>query len=48
MLAAVGHKVIRLHRDAFGPLELSRCREGAWRELDANEIAAIEQIVAND
>ncbi len=47
MLAAVGHKVVRLHRDSFGPLELSRCREGAWRELDANEIAAIERIVAN-
>lgn len=44
MLFATGHKVLRLHRDAFGPLRLSRLRPGQWRELDAREVAALERI----
>lgn len=44
MLAAVGHKVLRLHRDVFGPLELRGCAEGSWRLLDEDEILALERI----
>jgi 23S rRNA pseudouridine2605 synthase len=46
MFAAVGHKVLRLHRDSFGPLALSGCEEGSWRMLSVDEVAAIERIVA--
>lgn len=44
MLQAVGHKVLRLHRDKFGPLELADVAEGSWRELTETEVAAIESI----
>ena len=43
MFAAVGHEVISLHRCAFGPLELGDLPEGAWRELTAEELAALRQ-----
>ena len=45
MLAAIGHKVLRLHRDTFGPLGLCGCEEGSWRMLDSDEVAQIEAIV---
>lgn len=41
MMQAVGHKVLRLHRDAFGPLRLAGVTEGSWRELSENEVAAL-------
>ncbi|MDO4807645.1 MAG: pseudouridine synthase [Coriobacteriales bacterium] len=44
MMAAVGHKVLRLHRDTFGPLALSNCDEGKWRMLTEREVAAIESV----
>ena len=44
MMQAVGHKVLRLHRDAFGPLVLSGIAEGAWRELSENETRALEAL----
>lgn len=44
MMAAVGHKVLRLHRDTFGPLSLSNCKEGKWRMLTESEVAAIESV----
>ena len=46
MMQAVGHKVLRLHRDAFGPLSLTGVDEGSWRELTPQEVAAIEGICA--
>lgn len=46
MFAAVGHKVLRLHRDAFGPLGLRGCERGRWRMLDEDEVDAIEAIIA--
>lgn len=42
MLSAVGHEVMRLHRDRFGPLTLRGCKEGFWRALDQNEVRALE------
>ena len=47
MLSAIGHDVIRLHRDAFGPLRLNGCAEGSWRMLTPSEVARIEKIVAD-
>lgn len=44
MLAVVGHKVLRLHRDSFGPLELRGCAEGSWRMLDDDEVRILEGI----
>lgn len=41
MLAAIGHEVVALHRDAFGPLRLGGLPEGSWRELTENERAGI-------
>lgn len=41
MLEAVGHPVVRLHRDAFGPLALGGLAPGAWRDLAEGEVAAI-------
>ena len=41
MLAAVGHEVLALHRDTFGPLELGSLPSGAWRELTDAERAAV-------
>jgi len=42
MFEAVGHEVIRLHRPAFGPLELdSGLPEGSWRELTGEEAARL-------
>lgn len=46
MMMAVGHRVLRLHRDAFGPLVLSGVEEGAWRDLTADEVAQLEAICA--
>lgn len=45
MLAAVGHKVLRLHRDAFGPLVLHGCEPGRWRMLDEREVAAVQETI---
>lgn len=46
MLAAIGHEVLDLHRDAFGPLELNDVEEGHWRLLTEAETRSIEKLVA--
>ena len=43
MLEAVGHPVKRLHRERFGNLELGDLAPGKWRELTAEEIAALQE-----
>ena len=44
MFAATGHEVVRLHRCAFGPLELDPAlAEGQWRELTEAELAELRQ-----
>lgn len=50
MMRAVGHKVLALHRDQFGPLALSHVGEGSWRLLTPAEVAAVERAagVASD
>jgi pseudouridine synthase len=41
MCEAVGHPVRRLHRTAYGPLELGALAPGRWRPLTAEEVAAL-------
>ena len=41
MLASVGHEVLMLHRDTFGPLVLSGVRPGEWRMLSEAERASL-------
>jgi 23S rRNA pseudouridine2605 synthase len=41
MLAAVGHPVARLHRSRYAGLELGGLDPGEWRELSAEEVAAL-------
>lgn len=45
MLAAIGHPVIALHRDSFGPLELGGLPRGSWRELAAEEVAELHRAI---
>ena len=37
MLSEVGHEVIALHRDTFGPLVLKDVKPAKWRQLTADE-----------
>ena len=41
MLEAVGHRTLRLKREAYGPLKLGDLRPGEWRYLTEEEIAAL-------
>ena len=44
MFAAIGHEVLKLHRCAFGPLELDpSLGEGEWRELEPEEVKALRE-----
>jgi 23S rRNA pseudouridine2605 synthase len=38
MCAAVGHPVLALHRESFGPLSLGGLEEGRWRYLTPEEV----------
>ena len=41
MLEAVGHRTLRLKREAYGPLALGALRPGQWRYLTEKEIEAL-------
>lgn len=41
MFSAVHHPVVELHRVSFGPVALGDLAPGAWRELRADEVAAL-------
>ncbi len=41
MLEAVGHRTLRLKREAYGPLKLGDLKPGEWRILSEEEIAAL-------
>ena len=43
MLEAVGHPVHDLRRTGFGPLRLGRLKEGDWRRLRPEEVAALRK-----
>lgn len=42
MFEAVGHEVLALHRDSFGPLKLGDLESATWRKLTDEEISQIE------
>jgi pseudouridine synthase len=42
---ALGHRVVRLRRVAFGPIELGRLRPGQWRTLTPREVAQLRATV---
>lgn len=44
MLAAFDIGVLRLIRVAIGPLQLGRLAKGAWRHLEADEIACLARV----
>lgn len=46
MLKAIGHDVVRLHRDEFGPITLGTIAPGCWRELSASERDSLEQLTS--
>jgi 23S rRNA pseudouridine2605 synthase len=43
MVEAVGHRVKRLHRSRYGPLQVGGLEPGAWRELEPSEIEALRR-----
>ncbi|MBR0081177.1 MAG: rRNA pseudouridine synthase [Clostridia bacterium] len=43
MLEAVGHKTLRLKREAYGPLQLGSMKPGEWRYLYDGEIEALKE-----
>lgn len=46
MLEAVGHPVIALHREAFGPLEVGDLPRGDARRLTGAEVAALKALAS--
>ena len=44
MCEAVGHPVRRLHRSRYAGLDLSGVEPGEWRELTADEVAALRRV----
>lgn len=42
MLEEIGHPVIALHRESFGPLELGDLPRGSWRLLGDDELRALK------
>ncbi len=45
MLEAVGHRTLRLKREAYGPLQLGSMRPGEWRYLTDGELEALKSQV---
>jgi 23S rRNA pseudouridine2605 synthase len=43
---ALGHRVRRLRRLAFGPLTLGNLPAGAWRRLTSREVAVLRRVAA--
>lgn len=46
MFSHVGHPVIELERVSFGPVDLKDLGSGAWRHLEAGEVAALRESTA--
>jgi 23S rRNA pseudouridine2605 synthase len=42
MFACVGHPVLALAREAFGPLELGDLPPGTWRFLSSKEVEQLQ------
>ncbi len=48
MCKAIGHPIIRLHRNRFGSLNLGKLKAGQWRELTAKEINNLKKEANTD
>lgn len=48
MIAKIGGKVLRLHRNQYGPLTIGNLKPGARKELTALEIARLKKAVMNN
>ena len=48
MLEAVGHRTLRLKREAYGPLQLGSMRPGEWRYLSDGEIEALKAQIKSE
>lgn len=44
MLEAIGHPVVCLHRQSFGPLTLGNLAVGSWRLLTSQELASLTKM----
>lgn len=44
MLEAVGHPVMKLHRESYGPLTLGKLQPGEWRELRPQEVEELKAV----
>ena len=42
MLEAIGHRTLRLKREAYGNLQLGSLRPGEWRYLSEEEIEGLK------
>lgn len=47
MLAAVGHPVVALHRESFGPISLGDLPRGSWRLLSDAETQVLQAAVSD-
>lgn len=47
MMEAVGHRTLRLKREAYGSLQLGSMRPGEWRYLSEAEIEALKAQIPN-
>lgn len=43
MFGAISHPVLKLHRDAFGEVELGDLPVGEWRTLTADEVTSLKE-----
>lgn len=48
MLARVGHKVVKLHRVAMGPIKLGQLPKGAHRELSREEVRKLQSMLKDN
>jgi pseudouridine synthase len=48
MLEAIGHKTLRLKREAYGPLQLGSMKPGEWRILSEPELDALKKQIKTD
>ena len=48
MLEAIGHKTLRLKREAYGPLQLDSMKPGEWRILNEPELDALKKQIKSD
>lgn len=44
MFKGIGHPVVELHRDVFGPLKLGDLPLGQWRDLTEDEVRAVKEL----